>query len=258
MKKNAKIIVAALSATVIVSAAAFAGYYIHTVNKDVSLPEKFTITAHTGCEGSEDNSLEAIRLGHEKGAQIVEFDLNFNSEGLPVLAHDDDEAENDCVTLDEAFECVAKYDGLRVNVDVKTVCDMKQVVALAEKHGIKDRIFYTGIEEDDVAAVKELTPKIDYFLNVAVDKSKKNNREYIISLADKVESLGAVGINMKYTGCSEELVSVFHERGLLVSIWTVNSKFAMQKYLPLAPDNITTRHPSALKSIIAEKIKNKQ
>ena len=46
----------------------------------LNLPENFTYTAHTGCCGTEDNSLEAIKVGVEHGANIVEFDLYFNNE----------------------------------------------------------------------------------------------------------------------------------------------------------------------------------
>ena len=111
--------------------------------RNAVLPEGFTLTAHTGCEGTKDNSLDAITLGFGYGAQIVEFDLNFNSNGIAVLSHN--EPKGNEPTLDEAFALVSGYKGLRVNVDVKNTLDLKQVTDLAEKHGILDRIFYTGL-----------------------------------------------------------------------------------------------------------------
>lgn len=250
MKRKTTIILAVTATAVIGSAALLAGYTV-LKNRNVALPQNFTITAHTGCEGAEDNSLEAIRLGYEKGADIVEFDLNFNSDSLPVLAHD--EPTDGVVTLEEAFICLEKYPTLKVNVDVKNTKNLKAVTELAEKYSLLDRIFYTGIEEKDVEAVKNQTPDVMYYLNVDVDKTKKTDREYLNSLADKVESLGAVGINMNYGSCSKELVSVFRERGLLVSIWTVNNKLDMMRMLELCPDNITTRKPSDLKEILKNK-----
>ena len=71
-------------------------------SQPLSLPQGFTYTAHTGCCGTEDNSLEAIKVGIEHGADIVEFDLNFLSDGTPVLAHDKPKGNE--ITLDEAFK----------------------------------------------------------------------------------------------------------------------------------------------------------
>ena len=49
-----------------------------------TLPHGFTITAHTGCEGTPDNSLDSIRAGVAAGADIVEIDLHFLPDGTPV------------------------------------------------------------------------------------------------------------------------------------------------------------------------------
>lgn len=249
MNRKTKVILAVSAA--VIGSAAILGSYTYLKYKSVTLPEEFTITAHTGCENSADNSLEAIRLGYVSGADIVEFDLNFNSEGVPVLSHD--EPQSGTITLEEAFWAISEYDKLKVNIDVKKADDLKAVCALAEKYGLSDRIFYTGIEEEKVDAVKSQTPDVKYYLNVDVDKNRKNEREYLVSLAEKVQYLGALGINMWYGACSKELVSVFHERGLLVSVWTVNSEFDMLRMLELSPDNITTRYPSKLKEIVVIK-----
>lgn len=83
-----------------------------------------------------------------------------------------------------------------------------------------------------------------------VDKSKNTNQEYLLSLVEKVQNAGAIGINFNYKSASKELVDVFHENGLLVSIWTVDSKYSMYKILSFGPDNITTRHPDKLSKII--------
>ena len=52
------------------------------------LPVNFTFTAHTGCMGTDDNSIQSIEVAVANGADIVEFDLNFTDDGEPVLAHD--------------------------------------------------------------------------------------------------------------------------------------------------------------------------
>jgi glycerophosphoryl diester phosphodiesterase len=213
-----------------------------------NLPKNFTITAHTGCMKTKENSLESLKVGAENGANIVEFDLYFTENGEPVLSHNKPVGGE--VTLDEAFAFISKIENIKVNVDVKTCDALEKVYPCAQKYGVENRIFYTGVKDEFVEPVRKGSPEVEYYLNVSVDKSKRKNREYLLSLVEKVKKAGAIGINFKYTGASKELVDVFHENGLLVSIWTVNSKFKMPKILSLAPDNITTRKPDKLRDIV--------
>ena len=220
------------------------------MNKYTKLPKDFTFTAHTGCMGTVQNSLESIKAGAESGAPVVEFDLRFTDDGEPVLSHD--EPVGGEVTLDKAFEYVSQFDNIKVNVDIKTCDALGKVYPLAEKYGIEKRIFYTGVHEGFVESVKKDSPEVPYYLNFKVKWWRKNNEKYILSVVDKVKQAGAVGINFKYTGASEKLVKIFHEKGLLVSIWTVDDEKNMYKILSFAPDNITTRHPDKLSGIVKD------
>lgn len=217
----------------------------------LSLPDGFTVTAHTGCEGSADNSLESVRAGVEAGAGVVEFDLNFAGDGSPVLTHDS--VKGGEVMLAEAFNLLSQYDGLRANMDVKAALNLGAVQTLAEQYGVTDRIFYTGIGSDNVNTVKKDSPNITYYLNVDVDSKRNDDAEYIDSLVKQVTDSGAIGINMNYKSASEVLVKAFHENGLLVSLWTVDKELDMHKMLSLAPDNITTREPKRLMGIIEKR-----
>lgn len=219
-------------------------------NMPLKITEGFTYTAHTGCLGTADNSLEAIDIGVENGADIVEFDLNFNEQNQPVLAHD--EPKGGEVTLDEAFERVSRYDGLRVNVDVKKCGDLARVEKLAEKYNILDRIFFTGIEKDNAETVKKACPDIKYYLNVDVKKPDEQTSEYISSLAEEVKSCGAIGINFNKDNATPVLVEAFHENGLLVSIWTVDDTKEIYRILSYGPDNVTTRRPDRLRACVEE------
>ena len=213
-----------------------------------NLPQNFTYTAHTGCVKTADNSLEAIEEGAKYGANIIEFDLNFLKDGTPVLSHD--KPKGNKITLDEAFKKVSEYENLKVNVDVKNVKNLKSVYPLARKYGLEDRIFYTGIDIDFLEAVKKDSPEVPYYLNVSVEKPRKQTPEYLQSLVKTVKDSGAVGINFNKDHATKELVDTFHENDLLVSIWTVNKKRKMYKILFLGPDNITTRRPDKLEEIL--------
>lgn len=213
-----------------------------------NLPASFTCTAHTGCMGTEQNTIEAIRKGVQAGADTVEFDLNFDKNNNPVLSHDAPKGGE--VTLDEAFEEISKHSGITVNVDVKSVAALGKVIPLAEKHGILDRIFYTGISEKWVEAVRRDSKGVPYFLNVSVNIFLKNNSLYLGYLAKKVKNCGAIGINFNKKGATPKLTEIFRAKGLLVSIWTANTEEEMRKALACSPDNVTTRNPDILKTLL--------
>ena len=249
MKKIIPIIIVLIIA--VVAAVIFFGVRAVKMNEyksNINIPENFTITAHTGCMKTEENSLESIKAGVENGAKIVEFDLYFNDKGEPVLAHD--EPVGGEVTLNEAFAYISEFEGVKVNVDIKTVDALEKVYPSAKANNMEDRIFYTGVKDEFVDAVKKDSPQVKYYLNVDVDKSKNTDKEYLLSLVEKVKNAGAIGINFNYKSASKELVEVFHENGLLVSIWTVNNEYNMYKILSFGPDNITTRNPDELSKII--------
>ncbi len=254
MDKSTQVLVAA-GGVALAGALIAGGIFIKkriTLNKykaiPLNLPENFTYTAHTGCVNTPDNSLESFEAAVRNGADIVEFDLNFTDDGSPVLSHDKPKGNE--ISLDDAFEKLSGYKGLQVNVDVKNTRNLAEVYRLAKKHGISDRIFYTGVTEEFLEAVRTDTPEISYYLNMSVDA--KTDEEYINSLVEKVKDSGAVGINFNKKNASKKLVDAFHKNGLLVSVWTANKESDMRRLLALVPDNITTRRPDIMANIIKE------
>ena len=219
------------------------------MNNKIQLREGFTYTAHTGCVGTPANSLESIDVAVEHGADIVEFDLNFTTDGRAVLSHDAPKGNE--ISLDEAFRKIATIENLLVNVDVKTTAHLELVKPLAEKHGILDRIFYTGITKEMVEDAKKKSPGITYYLNTNVRRFQ--TKKYLAKLVGEVRECGAVGINFNKKSATKKLVGFFRENGLLVSIWTANNEKDCLRLLSLSPDNITTRRPDIIKTIL-EKI----
>lgn len=212
-----------------------------------------TVTAHSGCMGTADNSLESITAGAAQGAQIVEIDLRFAADGTPVLSHDAPKGNE--VTLDEAFAKVNEYASLKVNVDVKECTEqLAQVYTLAQKHGIADRIFFTGLFESDIPTAKKTCPHVPYWLNVDIRPKLLHTQKYLQSLVEKVRDCGAVGINMNKTNATKALVDLFHANGLQVSLWTCNTAEEIRFALSLHPDNITTRQPALFQQLLQQEV----
>lgn len=223
-------------------------FYKKYKNAKLDLPRDFTLTAHTGCMGTKQNSLESMKVGVESGANIIEFDLRADLNGGLVLSHD--EPNGGEIPLCEAFALLSSFENTKANVDIKMVDQLEKVYLMAKEYNVEDKIFYTGVKDEFVEPIKEKSPEISYFLNVKVSKIKNKNKKYLLSLVEKVKKAGAIGINFNYKSASKELVKVFHENNLLVSIWTVDNEYNMYKILSFAPDNITTRHPDKLSEII--------
>ncbi len=255
-KMNKKQILLTLVTSLLIVAVAsgiiFAGVSAMRLNKykdmKVTLPQGFTITAHTGCMGTKENSVESMQKGVDNGAKIIEFDVHFTDDGVPVLSHD--KPKGDELSLNEAFDFLARNEFVKANVDMKSVDNMTAVRKAAMKKGVMSQIFFTGINAEFVEAVKINCNDIEYYLNVDVDKKKNTDPEYLESLVTQVKEAGAMGINFNYKSASKEIVDYFHENDLLVSIWTVDKKIDMYKVLEMAPDNITTRNPDKLSEII--------
>ncbi len=209
----------------------------------------FTITAHTGCEDTPDNSLESIAKGAEFGAEIVEFDIRFDENNIPVLSHDEPTGSE--ITLEQAFAKLSEYENLKVNLDIKCTDNLNAVQTLAEKYNLLDRAFYTGVFDVFIDSVKKDSPNLPYYLNFRdILPADEHTEEYLLSLVEKVKNFGAMGINFHFGNASKELIDVFHKNDLLVSLWTINEIEDFQKVIKLSPDNITTKKPSIAKELI--------
>lgn len=215
-----------------------------------NLPDNFTITAHTGCCGAEANTLESSAIGFANGADISEFDLNVALDGTLCLSHDTPKEGEAIVPLQSEFEFFAPFEDKKLNVDVKTTKALDGILEIAEKTGVKDRIFYTGIGIQDVAAVKAKTPEIPYYLNCEVSESILDDKDCLQNFIDGVKETGAIGLNMHFSNGYKKLIEACHENGLEVSLWTAYKVKDMLKCLAVSPDNITTTHPDTLRRII--------
>ncbi|MBR3552013.1 MAG: glycerophosphodiester phosphodiesterase [Clostridia bacterium] len=215
-----------------------------------ALPQGFTVTAHSGCMGTEDNSLESITVGFEN-ADIAEVDVVFAADGTPVLFHGLTPPA-DAVPLAKAFELLAKNPGKRMNLDLKRFQHTAEVQALAEQYGVLDRVFFTGVRQNKVRVVRKGAPGIPYYLNCNIVPLLKNSRRYAAHLVRKVRSCGAVGLNCDFINTTPTIVTAMRRAGFLVSLWTVKTEAQAETVLRLAPDNLTTRIPDVVHNVMKQ------
>ena len=216
----------------------------------LNLPESFTVTAHSGALLTVPNSLYSLRVAIASDVEVVEVDLNFRPDGTPVTAHDKPKSNTGGVLFSKALGEIAKSDTVMVNLDLKSVSNLVVIEDLVEENGLMGRVFFTGIGKDFLKAVREHCPDIPYYLNYNSSPDYNNTPEEIESIVNDVISAGAIGINMDSGNFTAELCSAMHEKGLLVSVWTIDKNIEQYRTLALCPDNITTRQPLKLQKII--------
>ena len=217
--------------------------------KHFKLPEGFTVTAHTGAMMTRSNSRQSICEAGLCGADICEIDLHFRPDNTPVISHDKPTDNNAGIPFDTALSYVTRSKTLRLNIDIKASSGLSQIPALLEKYGLSERAFFTGVYGDFIKAVREVCPGIPYYLNHWSDGSLGTDEAIDRKIAE-IREAGAIGLNMSMGDCSARLCEKLHENGLLVSVWTVNEPDDMMRILSCLPDNITTKKPMTLTSLI--------
>ena len=209
------------------------------------LPAGLTVTYHAGALGTQDNSLDSIRVAVERGAQIVEFDVSFRPDGTPVIIHAGSPGQDEGELLADALTIVAQSETCRINLDLKSIANLPAVDRLAQEAGLSDRVFYTGVNMLWARKVRRQSA-IPYFLNF----THARTRAGIAGLIALLKATGAIGLNANYHGANAAEVAALHRHGLQASFWTVNEVPEMLRVLAAAPDNVTSRRPDLLNALL--------
>lgn len=250
MKKMFKIVFLTVIIIFILCVIAVAVFAAKLFNAPKSTVPGFTVTAHSGSEHTQDNSMEFLKKGIEIDAQVLEIDVTFRADGTPVLLHKEEAEANEGLLFEQAIKYISENsETVKLNLDLKSTAFLPGAVEIIEKYGMKERCFFTGVNEEDVEVVRRDGGGIPYYLNLSLARGKRTDKNELEAALKKVKDSGAIGINCNYKNASPEMVALFHENGLLVSYWTANDKLVMHYLLSLSPDNITTRYPVALKKI---------
>jgi len=192
---------------------------------------KTFITAHAGALGTATNTLHSIETALAcPGVYCIEVDVRFLPDGTPALGHNT--VDESSVKLSEVFTLL-QHNTCMVNLDMKAFSFMPRVLNVVDKHGFRERAFFTGLRESEIELLRNCT--IPYYLN---DTN-----------CDAAAKLGAIGVNIHHKRCNKKLLKRARELGLLVSVWTVDKPRHMRKMRRLGVDNITTRHPDILAKV---------
>ena len=217
------------------------------------------ITAHSGCEGTPDNSLASIEKGLALGADCVEVDVRADMDGRLWLTHDVPKSFGGLVSLEEAFVLIHES-GIAVNCDLKESTALLPTLALAQKMGIdREKLIFSGsVDPALLEAHPEVARSSRIFLNseelvrdmMQGDPPDRVGQTIFLlmnsrQVAKRMRALGAEALNAPYLLVPDELIIVLRARDVALSLWTVNEDDALREYMAKDLLNITTRRPAA-------------
>lgn len=236
------------------------------------------ITAHTGCDGTPENSMLSAVTGLALGADIIEDDIRITRDGVPILSHNDfvllknstkgsiasltlpelnDNLIEPITVLEPVLEVVCKA-GKLMNLDLKTDDCIGPVSELVERLGYMDQVFLTGCEYERALRVSLYNKRLPWLLNVDIGLfSAVNDRNAIIKSCEDARNAGCMGINIPYQLASADLLDRASHYELPVYVWTVNDEVQMKQFAQISLYSITTRRVKDLVRLRCEMLEEK-
>lgn len=223
------------------------------------------VIAHRGASAARpENTLAAFVHARELGADGVELDVRWTSDGRVVVHHDAllpdgrvivelsrTELPASVPTLDEALDACA---GLLVNVEIKNDPNDpdhdpsgERGAAVAERLVARDRqgerLLLSSFDHALIGLVRERRPDLDTAALVAGTRDPAR-------LVRRVAEAGHGGINPMDGLVDAALVDDAHAHGLAVHVWTVDDPPRMTELAALGVDGIITNVPDVAVTVL--------
>ncbi len=237
------------------------------INCNIILAAQPLFVGHRGSYWGVENTAEAFINGAQKGYQFLECDIKVAADGTIVLSHDDTtERLGGSLTINKSTLAQLKaetYTQTRGGVKYTgSICTLAEFLDICSEYNVRPVIelkWATGINSNDQSGMPKLINLIEEkgFRNKCVIlTSMKPCLEYIrknypdISLQFLTNSNWAnhfdwcvewkMDVDIESGGFSKSTVEKFHEAGLKVNVWTVNSNDTYKTYGNMGCDFITT------------------
>ena len=236
------------------------------------------IVGHRGDRAeAPENTMVSLELAMDE-LDFGETDVQLSRDGVPVLFHDttlerltgerdtvgeldltqlrrldvgssygDEYAGERIPTLDEFLEALATRETARALVELKadwTVEEVRTVIDLVERHGLRGRVVLQSFSLETLFAVQRVSPSTPRIMLI---------RELPAEPVALAERLGVIGFGT--TAASVTAVpgalEALHEAGIAVLCYTLNTHDHWQEVSALGVDGIITDQPSELDAWLA-------
>lgn len=226
---------------------------------------KTQITAHSGSDGTPDNSLEFVQYALTTSADALEIDVRRAADHRLVISHD--ETKEEAVLLEQVFETVKQNAGMRINCDLKEYGLEEAVFLLSQTCGLPEGcILFSG----SVAPCKPDSPcswgSVEVYWNIEecipdiyrCEEGKESERitgECVEKIIETYKGYGISVININEKFLNPALLEAMEKAGIGISAWTVDDPERIRRLLELGVKNITTRRPACAIKIRQEEEK---
>lgn len=212
------------------------------------------ITAHSGADGTPDNSLTFVRHALTLPVDAFEIDVHRRADGVLVIAHDSDPAGDydGCPTLREVFALAAARPALAINCDLKGAGLESAVAALFAVCGGANPLFFSGTVSPaqaprGVTVLRNAEELVDHFY----DRMRAGEEvACAYAVATRCIADGITVANVYYRACTDRFRETLAAHGIGVSVWTVDTPEDALRFQAAGAFNLTTRAPSALLPVL--------
>ena len=214
------------------------------------------IGGHRGAKGeSDENTLSSIKRAFYAGADIVEIDVRYTKDRVPVLFHDENidrttfgngkiqdftyrellEFNSFIPTLKEALELIKDYD-IELFIEIKVPGNEKYLFDLVKNEGLIDRVMFGSFNH---RIVHTLLAVCDVDIRTFCILSSLPINPIHLAI-----DAGACGLSFKHDFVDSNLVQQIHTNGLKIMVWTVNDDENFRKFKDFGVDYLLTDYPS--------------
>ena len=209
------------------------------------------ITAHSGADHTEDNSIDFVRYALASGIGALEVDVRMDPASQRLtLGHD--RVTDQSALLSEAFRLIAQKPSVCVNCDLKEYGIENAVFQLAKEYHLEDRLIFSGsFNVDALSSSPEICGHARVFLNIEeyvrdLYATLKKDPSFIREAAAQTASIctkhGIRTVNAYYELAVPEFQKILSDSGIGISVWTVNDETEIASFLDRGVTNITTRN----------------
>ncbi|MCY6371069.1 glycerophosphodiester phosphodiesterase [Clostridium ganghwense] len=200
------------------------------------------ITSHSGCLNTKMNSMEYIKKAMQMNVDIIEVDIRYTENNKVLLNHDELDKENldGYLSLESLIDVIKPYKNIQLNLDIKELDKFQVLENLIIEKDMLDRAFLSGVKPEMVRELNKKGYKLPMLVNYRLDVERNTEIDYLKELVDDIKTMNVKGVNLHYPRASEELVNIFHEAGIFISVWTVDEEEIMDKMIEIGVDSIST------------------
>jgi len=243
------------------------------------------IIAHRGASyDAPENTVAAIKLAWEQGADSSEFDVYLSSDNQIVVIHDKDTKRTgggvdklvakstlaELQQLDVGLWKDAKYRGERI----PTIADMFATVPAGKKVFVEvkcgpeivpaldkalrasklkpEQTPVIAFDASVIAELKKVRPDVPAYWLVSLNK-KDTPPPSVASVITKAREINADGLDLSATEALDEAyVKAIHDAKMPLYVWTVNKPDVAARMVKLGVKGITTDRPAWLREQLSK------